>query len=101
MSNFNEPRLRQRLSRRALALVGAVAVNAALSAGLLTLFHGSSSLHWLPATEGNLALLARCDKAAGTARRRACVEQVVAAVRAGTSSVQMAKQSPSPDPSRR
>ena len=93
MSNFNEPSLQQRLLHRALAVVGTVAVNASLAAGLLTLFHASSSQPWLPATENNLALLARCEKLPGTAPRRACVEQVVAAVQAGTSSVQVARQS--------
>lgn len=92
MSNFNEPALRQGMSRRALALVAAVSVNAALATGLLTLFHSSSSLPWLPATTDNLALLARCDKAPGTAPRRACVEQVVTAVQAGASSIQVAEQ---------
>ena len=93
MSNFNEPSLQQRLLRRALAVVGTVAVNALLATGLLTMFHASSSQPWLPANEHNLALLARCDKLPGTAPRRACVEQVVAAVQTRASSVQVARQS--------
>ena len=87
---------RQRLIWRAVALVASVAVNAVLSMGLMVIFHSSSRLPWLAPTEANLALLARCNQGLGSGERRACVEQVIAAVQARDAAVQVAQRTKEP-----
>ncbi len=86
-----EPSTRQRMVWRAVALVASVAVNAVLSMGLMVIFHSSSRLPWLTPSEANLALLARCNQGLGGSARRACVEQVIASVRARDTAVQVAE----------
>ena len=87
---------RQRLIWRAVALVASVAVNAVLSMGLMVIFHSSSRLPWLAPTEANLALLARCNQGLSSGERRACVEQVIAAVQARDAAVQVAQRTKEP-----
>ena len=91
MSYGSELSIKQRLIQRAVAVVATVAVNAVLSGLMMAIFHSSSSLPWLQPTDANQALLARCDKRLGSSARRACVEQVMAAVQARRAAVQVAE----------
>jgi hypothetical protein len=93
MFHGHELSTRQRLARRALALVATVAVNAVLSMALMVMFHSASRLPWLAPTADNLARLARCDTSLGSSARHACVEQVIASVQARDAAVQVAERS--------
>lgn len=92
MDNLHQETTQQRITRRGLAVLASVTVNAVLSAALLAMFDSSASLPWLAPTEANQALISRCAPVKGSAEHRACVTRVVAAVRARDASVQVATQ---------
>ncbi|GMV46550.1 MAG: hypothetical protein AMXMBFR66_19480 [Pseudomonadota bacterium] len=80
-------------------LAGAT-VGVAVMAGVAGLFGSASRQDWLAPTEANAAALRRCHALAGMTARAACVETVVATVKAVGATPRLA-QADAPAPARR
>jgi hypothetical protein len=79
---------------RGLAGFAGMAVACTLLAAVTILFGQAGDMPWLPETPSNVAAMQRCDGVHGTAARRACAEQVVAAVLAHDNAAQVAHSEP-------
>jgi len=84
--------------RRSLAGVFGIAVGSTALAGVIVLFGDASSMPWLPATPANIAVLKRCDGVPGTAARHACIEAVIAEVKARDAAQRFATNEPQVGP---
>lgn len=92
---MNEPIFPKAANQRCHRLAGAsaaLAVNVVLLTSLAGLFHASSRMPWLAATEANAQLLSRCDKVRGAAPHQHCVEEVVTAVASRRGAIRVAEQ---------
>ncbi|MDP2004176.1 MAG: hypothetical protein Q8K45_00725 [Rubrivivax sp.] len=94
MKTSSDQAAAKRASQRRLAGVAGVMVGSVAIAAVTVLFDSASRMPWLAPTEANAALLARCDRIAGTAARHHCVEAVIAAVQARGSDVRLAARGP-------
>jgi hypothetical protein len=94
MKSPSEHAAAARARRRQLAGVAGVMVGTVVIAAVTVLFDSASRMPWLAPTEANAALLARCDRIAGTAAHQHCVEAVIAAVQARQSDIRLAAQEP-------
>lgn len=81
----------RRARLRGLVGFAGMAVACVVLASVTVLFGQASSMPWLPETPSNVAAMQRCDGVLGTAVRKACAEQVVAAVLARDPALRLAQ----------